>query len=529
MKHKLPDLNRPLFRTGARINRRELLKALQPAGDGAVVENHAAHYQYYDTFDWRLYFGDLTLVSIESGRQQNLVVFRKGKSEPVATSPGPIGSGFVRDLDPERLPAAVKRLVGIRRLIPRLSVFTDCNQVRIVNNDQKTVLRLTLETLCAEKPGRNGEPYAGQRILFHPLKGYENYQQKAAKNLIALFPECLDEFETFLHCLKTVGDRAGDYSSGINIELEPNMPAGQAARQIHLYLLEMMKRNTPGILGDIDTEYLHDFRVATRRTRSALSLVDNEVLPADVVSKAKQDFQLIGQMTSRFRDLDVYLLALPGYKNLIPAEYRENLDAFGQFLRQQRQSEKRNLEGFLAGGRYHDIITGWHDYLAGTEAGAGDGESALTPVKSMASHCIWKAWTRLMKKAKAIDSQSPKERYHEVRILAKKLRYLMEFMSSLYPRSEMKAAIKNLKKLQNVLGEFQDAVVQSAAIRRYGCEMSAAGIGDAETLMAMGMVAETIVAREQIALESFKATFDQFSNKATRTHFINLFSKDSLP
>ena len=33
-----------------------------------------------------------------------------------------------------------------------------------------------------------------------------------------------------------------------------------------------MNENLPGLLADVDTEFLHDFRVAVRRTRSTLKL-----------------------------------------------------------------------------------------------------------------------------------------------------------------------------------------------------------------------------------------------------------------
>lgn len=528
MSSKQPDLSRSLFRTEAMISRKDLLEALQPAGDGAVVENHQTHYHYYDTFDWRLYFRGLVLVAGELAGVDSLQMFRNTEPDPVATTAGEVGSGLVEDLPAGKLQSLAQKRSGIRRLLPRLDIEAKAHLIRIINSDQKTVLRLTLETFYAQGPDRQdsnnaGQNYAGQRLQLHPLKGYENYAEKAANSLRPLFPESPGHLDIFVHCLQAVGQQAGDYSSSIKIYLEPDMPAGQAARQLHLKLLDMMKRNRPGLLDEIDTEFLHDFRVAIRRTRSALSLVDKNVLPGEIVGKAKADFRLIGQQTNRARDLDVYLLALPGYKCLIPEEYRESLDPFGDYLRQQRRLEQRRLETFLSGQQYNDIISSWQEYLEGTLASTADGKEALVPIRSIANRRIWKTYSRLMKEGGAINRESSKERYHELRIDAKKLRYLMEFMASLYPGSEMDAAISALKKLQNVLGEFQDAVVQSEAIRHYGCEMSKSGIGGAETLMAMGMVAETVVEREQVALKAFRKTFDRFADKTTRTTFRGLF------
>ncbi len=78
---------------------------------------------------------------------------------------------------------------------------------------------------------------------------------------------------------------------------------------IHIYqaLLDNINRNIPGVLADWDTEFLHDLRVAIRRTRSGLSLV-KKVLPDAVVARFKRDFGLLGSLTGPTRDLDVYLL-----------------------------------------------------------------------------------------------------------------------------------------------------------------------------------------------------------------------------
>ena len=48
-----------------------------------------------------------------------------------------------------------------------------------------------------------------------------------------------------------------------------------------------MTENLPGLLDDIDTEFLHDFRVAVRRTRSTLKL-GRPALPAEVRTRGSR-------------------------------------------------------------------------------------------------------------------------------------------------------------------------------------------------------------------------------------------------
>ena len=53
----------------------------------------------------------------------------------------------------------------------------------------------------------------------------------------------------------------------------PDGPRGVGARQIHLALLGILVANEPGLRANLDTEFLHDFRVAVRRTRSLLGQI----------------------------------------------------------------------------------------------------------------------------------------------------------------------------------------------------------------------------------------------------------------
>ena len=60
------------------------------------------------------------------------------------------------------------------------------------------------------------------------------------------------------------------------------MPAEEAGRAIHRLLLDTVLRNEDGVRRDLDTEFLHDFRVATRRARCALAEM-KRVFPAETV------------------------------------------------------------------------------------------------------------------------------------------------------------------------------------------------------------------------------------------------------
>ena len=63
--------------------------------------------------------------------------------------------------------------------------------------------------------------------------------------------------------------------------LRPDMPGAEAVTAILLQQLDTLEANVDGVLHDTDTEFLHDLRIAVRRTRSALKLL-GDMLPGEL-------------------------------------------------------------------------------------------------------------------------------------------------------------------------------------------------------------------------------------------------------
>ena len=109
--------------------------------------------------------------------------------------------------------------------------------------------------------------------------------------------------------------------------------------------------------------------------------------------------------------------------------------------------------------------------------------------------------------------ESPAEALHELRKQCKKLRYLMEFFQSLFPKEQIKQLIKILKGLQDNLGEHQDLEVQEHTLKDFSKEMMVAAGVPAETLLAMGILVQDLDNRRQCARDA-----DRFAEFETREH-----------
>ncbi len=99
-----------------------------------------------------------------------------------------------------------------------------------------------------------------------------------------------------------------------------------------------------------------------------------------------------------------------------------------------------------------------------------------------------------------------------VRKRGKELRYLMEFFAALHDPATHRSAVRELKQLQDCLGEIQDGHVQREAIRALAARMVAERATPAATLLAMGELAAQLDAAATEARDDFGTRFASFTS-----------------
>ena len=125
----------------------------------------------------------------------------------------------------------------------------------------------------------------------------------------------------------------------------------------------------------------------------------------------------------------------------------------------------------------------------------------------------------MWKRGAGIGIKPPATLLHRLRIDGKKLRYLLEFYSDLYPRSTITRFIRELKQLQEILGDFNDTEVQLALIG----EFAACGDVSAETLAATHLLASSITERQRQLQAEFLGRFELFASEASRKLYRETF------
>ena len=477
---------------------------------------------WYDTFDWRLHAKASTLEGTRDGNIHTLV-WRSLQGEilcprlKLTAAPR-----FAWDLPPGPLQDLLAPILEMRELVPNFRVRSSVKTLRILNKDEKTVAYLVIEenTLPRQKGLKSGK--LDNRATVIPVKGFPKPAREVAKFLQEqdLIPAPDDLRQTIL---SISGETPGSYSSKLDFTLDPAMRADEASKIILHRLLDIMEQNEAGTRTGSDSEFLHDYRVAVRRTRSALSQI-KAVFPKQIVDRYKTEFAWLGQITSPSRDLDVYLLTFDNYRDSLPADMQADIEPLRDFLIRHQKLENRALVKALDSARYRRLIKNWKTFLEQPVNERSTLKNAGRPTLEVACERIWRIYRLAIREGSAITPESPADDLHELRKTCKKLRYLMEFFQSLFPAASIKALIRTLKTLQDNLGDFQDYEVQVLTLKKFSHQMVAEGKVPPDTLLAMGMLIDGLERRQHQTRDEFATRFNNFAMKENRSHFRNMFT-----
>ncbi len=476
------------------------LYLLQEAGEETTEDS------CLDTFDWRLF-------------NQGIFLNRKGIHCTLLNSTGEelySGGGgrkqnrFWWEFPDTVLQELLRELIDIRALLVQFTVSTSRKTWAILNKDEKTVLRLTLVNIEATRG--HEQFHLMPALLVEPLKGYKKPQKKVCDLLEAAGLERYADTYTplsELHKLAAIDPAENDSKFTVNLMREAS--AAQSVKDIGLVLVAAMQRNLQGTLDDIDSEFLHDLRVSVRRSRTLLSLM-KKWLPAEDVHRFQAEFKWVGTVTGAVRDLDVYLLKRTDFKEILPEELQPGLDCFFQDLIRQRKRKLRTLREQLRSERFTALLTEWEQFLQYLpERGIySEGENVCYAI---AEDVIRKRFRRILRHGGAITPSTPDEKLHELRIEGKKFRYLLEFYRSLFQDEAVESYLKQMKKLQNNLGDFNDYSVQKNMLIQKLTSLRSDAPQAIETAAALGGLIVHLGEHQQLVRTRFEKTFQEFATE----------------
>lgn len=424
------------------------------------------------------------------------------------------GSGtgmFVQDLPDGPVRAALKDFPKLRALMCIGSGAIISGTYAVLDDLQKTQVRGRALTLAT---------HHGQVTILTvlPLRGYKRAFQKVCSALEELATG-VSGAEVVTHGLFT---DLPAYNAKPDVKLGKQEPSIEVAVDIIRTYLEVARKNEAGIVADIDTEFLHDYRVSLRRVRSVLSLFKGVFSP-EQTSALKREFSNLMASTGRVRDLDVYLLEKGIYFNMIPPNLHPGVKAmFAQFEKERNRDLtvlSRRLRSAAYGRQMKQLLA----LFADTKR-LVPGPNAERRAYDYARSLIWKRYRKVCKLARGITPNTPDEAVHELRIDCKKLRYLMEFFAPLFDKSDFKTLIKPLKKMQDNLGLFNDYSVQQETLLNFvSTQTDVRNRTSAPLAMAVGGLIAVLDQRQKAERDRVIANFRHFDSPEIQNLFRALF------
>src|SRR4051812_1644228 len=263
------------FSTPAGTGVEELEALLASAGlrpDATTVVRRT----YYDTFDGRLYragwvleherhlHADGSPAAAPDGAWLRLRPL--GASRATIEQPGSTVPRRPDDLADERLRGRVAELAGGRALLAQLEGAPSRERLfRCLGPEEKTVARVVI---ASELPAgvATADATAGAPADRSPtvwalaVRGYDDELAALTRTLGDLLGagRPTDPYES---ASRAAGRTPGLDPSAFDVVLDPGTSADGAIRALIGRLVEVVVANEPGVRGDLDEEFLHDFRV----------------------------------------------------------------------------------------------------------------------------------------------------------------------------------------------------------------------------------------------------------------------------
>ncbi len=402
-------------------------------------------FKFYDDYDHHLWHANLLLYS---DSKKTLWLFNNvtTKLEKVQT---PNKVKFYWDLPSGHIKDILAKRIGFSALMAKNQLLFTETSFGLRDRNDKLVIRLKLIT-----HDLNGEQ--SNYLMLQELRGYE----KEYHSVLALLnpsQKALIKQEVLPFLLSTLNDFPNNVIQLKNPTLSKEMPTERAVRSLAGAMMSQAEVQVPGLIDDIDTERLHQYRVHLRKTRSLISLL-KKALPNPTAQWLKSELGTFSRHTNRLRDLDVFLLARTQYESILPPGFEAGISELYKEVERQRTSEFKKVKKYFSSVEYLDRSKKVIEDI--NEKPIYSNLFSTTPIEKSAKALMLTRYKKMLSMSNAINSSTPDDEVHELRLEFKKLRYLIEFFSDLLPKRKTADIISVTKKIQTKLGDFNDYCTQ---------------------------------------------------------------------
>ena len=284
-----------------------------------------------------------------------------------------------------------------------------------------------------------------------------------------------DAKETTLPSLESV---VPAFEKPENAKLLSDDMMAEAAEKIFKTQFHDVEKAEPGVISAKDIEDVHDIRVALRKIRSA-NLIFKDFLDPKWLEETELNVKQMLSFFGTIRDLDVLLEKTDAYMKDEKIE-KAALSLFYKTVSKDRDENHKKAVEYLKSGEYASFKIGLHEtfnsgvYL-GTPRINKKGDVFPVRICDVLPAVLYEKAADLTAYHEWLDGPFIYvDKLHRLRIAAKNFRYTLDFFKDCLG-SSVPQLIKEFKELQDILGDFHDAVVAVEVIGSYMSRIDAAG------------------------------------------------------
>lgn len=245
----------------------------------------------------------------------------------------------------------------------------------------------------------------------------------------------------------------------------------EAAHKILRFHFARMLKHERGTMLGKDIEELHDMRVAAMRMRSVLQ-VFNGHLDMNVMKTFFRSIKTTRRSLGAVRDLDVFMEKIQHYIELLPEERKTELNELINTLLIERDKGRGLMLLHLDSSKYDKFKNKFAKVLEkegqwDESIVDNDGKPLPHRVRDVLPPLLYKQLAAVRAYDDLVHETEPSyEMLHALRIDVKILRYTLEFFEEVLG-DKTNSLVKDLKALQDNLGDVHDAVVAMELLENY--------------------------------------------------------------
>jgi CHAD domain-containing protein len=439
---------------------RAKLRSLEQLAGYRLAAGETLHLydRYFDTPDQRVLAGglalrrrlenDRTVFSLKSvGGAEGSVHYRQEMEvEPAADSPELANEEWL----PKAMRDRVAKMVGDQPLSCLIIIEQKRLQRPIIDEAGATIALMALDTVEIAHPEGPPQRFFELEIELARQRAEAELEPilAALKRLPGLVPQPTSKLERGLAFASRIRPEGA-----ANARVKADDTLGQAMSKILRPLFCRMQDHEQGSYAGVDTEELHDMRVATRRMRTAFWIAEPYIDVA-ALKKIRKGLAETADALGGVRDMDVFRTKTEAYLTQQGCE----LSAFARLFRvwDVEYIRRRNIMLAYLGSTSYARFK--QRFWSALQDGLPDKKQprrvaeVLPIVLEERLNTVLKDGSTVGRAGVSLAS------YHELRIDLKRLRYALEFFRDVLGPSSLEV-IEALKLLQDVLGDLQDARV----------------------------------------------------------------------